>query len=154
MDNGQPSRVYVDNPIRPPDPRKRPFGQKAIVILMIAQAIMGIAVAALFLTAGSDVRTQFMASFEGPLPVVVYLFSLLIGAPLRLVAAIGLWHRRHWAWLLTMALLAYAMALDGITFFLGEPAYLLMALNVVTVFYLNQREVLDQFTNTELREAR
>ena len=53
-----------------------------------------------------------------------------------------------------MALLSYAMALDGILFFIGEPAYLLMALNVITVFYLNQREVLGLFTKTETMEAR
>lgn len=154
MNNDQPAVTHEDSPVPPPDPRKRPFGQKAIVFLMVAQAILGIAVDAIFLAGGSDIRTQFIASMDGPLPVTVQLFSLLIIAPLRLVAAIGLWRGRHWAWLLTMALLSYAMALDGILFFIGEPAYLLMALNVITVFYLNQREVLGLFTKTETMEAR
>jgi len=79
--------------------------------------------------------------------------SQLALAPLRLAAAIGLWRIHHWAWLLTMMVLAYTLASEIIAFFLTQPNFLMMVLGVVTVFYLNQREVQDLFADRETKVA-
>ena len=74
---------------------------------------------------------------ESPLPLI----SLAILTPLYLVAAIGLWQRKRWAWVLAMVLLAYSMTHDIVSYFQQQPIYFSMALNVIKVGYLNQSEV-------------
>jgi hypothetical protein len=44
-----------------------------------------------------------------------------------------------------MLLLAYWLASDLIGYFLGTASFVTMMLNVLMVFYLNQREVRDLF---------
>ena len=81
------------------------------------------------------------------MPMTSFSFVLLI--PLNLMAAYGLWRRKGWAWVLTMVLLAYAMIIDIVNFFTGQPIYVAMLINVIQVGYLNQREVQALFTTPD-----
>lgn len=57
------------------------------------------------------------------------------------VAALGMLGRRRTGWLLAMIVTGVFIALDLYAFASNEADPLWMALNIVTVFYLNQRDV-------------
>ncbi len=58
-----------------------------------------------------------------------------------LATVIGLFTWRQWAWVLAIILSGIILAIDLGWWWSGEARYLSMALNVVAVFYLNQRDV-------------
>ena len=132
---------------------RRPFGLKAIILLLIVQAVGGIVVVAASLIANPTLRAQMGTDprLLAEMPVAIISQSIL--APLNLLAATGLLLLRRWAWVLTMTLLAYSMALGAIAFFLGQPHYFSMVLNVIMVFYLNQSEVQNLFASSESADA-
>jgi hypothetical protein len=138
-----PSVTRPDIPPPPVTPElqgRRPFGLKAIITLMILQVIALISIYSLYLY----VNSEGAAEWTEDVTMFATWYDLLtwpILAGLRLVAIIGLWQMRRWAWFLTMGLLAYAMAYDIISFFQGSRVYVPMLLNVLTVFYLNLQEV-------------
>jgi hypothetical protein len=69
---------------------------------------------------------------------------LLLGfAILLLASAVGVVLRRRTGWLLAMALTGLFVAADIYGFLNGAVNHAWMFLNVVTVFYLNQRDVRD-----------
>ena len=53
----------------------------------------------------------------------------------------GLLARRQWAWVLAIVSSGVILAVDLGWWWTGEPRYLSMLLNVIAVFYLNQRDV-------------
>jgi uncharacterized membrane protein (DUF2068 family) len=57
------------------------------------------------------------------------------------IAALGMLGRRRTGWLLAMVVTGVFIALDLYSFANNEADHLWMALNIVTVFYLNQRDV-------------
>src|SRR5690606_3564647 len=63
--------------------------------------------------------------------------------PLQLVLAFGLWYLRRWAWTLYMMRLGMSMIINLQAHFAGaaDVNYIYMAMDVMIVFYLNQREV-------------
>lgn len=72
-------------------------------------------------------------------PLVLGLAIALVAA--LVVAAFGLLGRRRWGWLLAMITTGLFLATDIYAFSEGTANHLWMALNVITVFYLNQVEV-------------
>jgi hypothetical protein len=70
---------------------------------------------------------------------------LVVMAVLLLVAATGLYTGRRLGWLLTMVLTGAFIAADIVTFGAGTAHHVWMVLNIVTVFYLNQRDVRERF---------
>jgi uncharacterized membrane protein (DUF2068 family) len=57
------------------------------------------------------------------------------------IAALGMLARRRTGWLVAMVVTGVFIALDLYGFANNEADHLWMALNIVTVFYLNQRDV-------------
>jgi uncharacterized membrane protein (DUF2068 family) len=78
--------------------------------------------------------------------------SLALVFGVNLLCAIGLWRRQRWAWFLTMLQVGVFMIEDLYGYFTGAPEEEYawsMLLNVIMVFYLNQREVQAIFTRKE-----
>ena len=67
---------------------------------------------------------------------VTVVYSLLI---------IGLFTLRRWAWVAGMVLVGVGLGFNILLYFRGNPQYLNMLLEVVLVFYLNQRDVQQAF---------
>jgi hypothetical protein len=129
----------------PPIPDPYLFALRMIIALFLVKAIGIIILVILVIVDNSslpaDLQIELAAEVESPLALATY----VILAPLNVIAAIGLWRRKRWAWILTMALLAYSMTLDLVSFFRGQAFYISMLLNVVQVGYLNQQEVQNLF---------
>lgn len=132
---------------------QRPFGLKAIVALLLLQAIAGAVIVAVYFFENQNLFVQLGTAPNALSAASALVISQLVVAPLRLAAAVGLWRIHHWAWLLTMILLASTLAFEIIAFFLAQPNVLMMVLGVVTVFYLNQHGVQDLFADRETRVA-
>ncbi len=75
---------------------------------------------------------------------ITFLAIILIDA----LIIIGLWRMQRFAWVLIMIQAGLGMASDLWGYFHGYPAYTSMLINVIIVFYLNQREVQRVFSNT------
>jgi CDP-diglyceride synthetase len=132
------SSMQLDRQRPKPDRVRRPFGLYMILILLTVQALLGVLLTAIFGIGAFVDAAEFWSLFTSDmLDVIVPIAVLLI----TLVVAIGLWRYRSWGWYGMMLLLAYHMATDAYAYFTGKQEPLLMLLNVVMVFYLNQREV-------------
>ena len=118
--------------------RRRPFGLYAILVLLSVQTVLGVLLAA-FLGVGMTVAPADIWAIMAPQSwsLLESLVTMLVTA----VLVVGLWRYRLWAWYGMMLLLAYWMASDAVGYFRGTPEYISMALNVVMIFYMNQREV-------------
>ena len=66
---------------------------------------------------------------------------LILVAAVLLVSALMLLAGRRIGWLLAMVITGISVAIDIVAFFSGAGSELWMFLNVVTVFYLNQRDI-------------
>lgn len=130
---------------------RRPFGLKAIIALQLAQFAFGVFVFILFTLTIPDLQADLDQDAAALLRLPVT-FYLILGL-LRGLTAIGLWRYRRWAWVLTMTLLAASMAMDAAAFFRGRPYYFSMLVNVLLVFYLNQREVQQLFVVSTAERA-
>ena len=136
--------------IDPRGRRRRPFGLKAIMTLLVLQIIAGLLAILFFVIAMNlppDIPLDELDDLVLSMPFYVAQQSVL--AVLRLVCLFGLWRLKRWAWFLMMLLLTYSMAVDIVAFFRGNPIYIAMLLNVAMVFYLNQREVQELFERRE-----
>jgi uncharacterized membrane protein (DUF2068 family) len=60
---------------------------------------------------------------------------------LTAVATIGLWRFKNWGWSLSLIVAGVVLALDLGWWWIGQPRYPGMFLNMIAVFYLNQRDV-------------
>ncbi len=129
--------------------RKRPFGLYMILLLLMIQALLGLALATI-LALGMAVNPDEFWTTVGPELYDVPFVLMAITA----VVLVGVWRYRMWGWYGMMLLLAYYTATDAIGYFVGEPDYVSMLLNVAMVFYLNQREVRDLFAAPAAREVR
>ena len=67
--------------------------------------------------------------------------ALILTAAVLLVSALMLLAGKRTGWLLAMVITGVSVAIDIIGFFAGAGSELWMFLNVVTVFYLNQRDI-------------
>ena len=124
--------------------RRRPFALLILIALMATKgALIVLMVLGAFTAANHPLlRALRIESIYDAIHTssAAVALMLLIGAVL-LVSAIGLLGFRRWAWLLAMVTTGIFVAVDILGFFAGEANYIWMALNIITVFYLHQREV-------------
>jgi hypothetical protein len=122
-----------------------PLGILVIVVLSAVRALS--IVAALFKFEGSDLA-QFLRD-TSPLPdspdgttAAIVVTAVLVGLLVASLASIvGLLGWRTWGWVLAIILSGVILAIDLGWWFSSEPRYFSMLLNVIAVFYLNQRDV-------------
>jgi hypothetical protein len=126
------------------DVAERPFGVYVIALLQAFSAI----------SHASGVLAGLEASIFGDLDdssAGAYALVLSIGG---LVVAFGLLRLRRWAWVVTMFWVGLIMAEQLAFYFKGEDAnYVVMAVSIVQVFYLNLSEVQVAFARQQTMEA-
>ena len=125
--------------------KRRPFGLNAIIVTQVLLALLsaGLLVLAVFAitVAYAGGHTDVLAAVNLGIDDVVTMVLMVI---VNLICAVGLWRRRRWAWFLTMLQLGVFMLSDLYSYFTGDAVETYawsMLLNVIMVFYLNQREV-------------
>jgi hypothetical protein len=136
-------------PAVPAPERRRPLG--VIVVAAVQFARAGLVIVQLFgrdLFPDSD-WLRAAVQIPDPAPSTVA-FAISRGLGAALVAAsiaigIGLLGGRRWAWVGAIILSGLSLAFAIGAWWDGHPQYLAMAINVVAVFYLNQREVRSTF---------
>ena len=126
---------------------KRPVTLKVLAGLLLAKAVVAGALAVGWrLDDGRFISTlglpNLLAS-AGNATAVTAVF--VVAGVLLALAAIGLLAGRRSGWLLAMVLTGIFIAADIITFGTGTAHHFWMLLNIVTVFYLNQRDVRETF---------
>jgi hypothetical protein len=136
-----PALAGDDSAAQPPD-MDRPFGVTVIAVALVANALVSLI---RLTTSGSDVHRVLgqLDYFRVANPA----FGLI-----ALALAVGLWRLERWAWVLTMLWVGANMVLALLAFLNEREHFLSMALSVVTVFYLNQREVQIAFLGKDLHQ--
>ncbi|MGH2587006.1 MAG: hypothetical protein ACRDJE_18995 [Dehalococcoidia bacterium] len=115
--------------------RKRPFGVTVIAILQVVAApTAGITVALAESPLGLGRAYDELGGIAGPV------YSIL-----GIVIAVGLWRLQRWAWIAAMLWFGLSMVGSLLAYRNGEPYYALMVIEIITVFYLNQRDVQQVF---------
>ena len=125
--------------------RKRPFGVNVIMVLQFVVAILVLIplIWAIYDPSMAELQGDdfVRASFD-------YVFS---GA--MILASWGLLRLKRWGWILTMILTGSSLASNIWQYFQGIPDFFDMAINVVIVFYLYQRDVQASFTRKRLAKG-
>lgn len=126
---------------------RRPFTLYVLVALIIAKSILIMLVLAgafsnTDIQVGQLMRMPGVAAFIRETPGATA--SLFLLAAVLLVSALLLLAGRRVGWLLAMVITGVSVAVDIAGFLAGTGSELWMLLNVVTVFYLNQRDVRDR----------
>jgi hypothetical protein len=137
----------------PASDRRRPFGLYAIITLILVNAV---------LTALDVSRSYVSLGLEFGLerPTLPGLDDMEVDRLLRLLIAgawfivsVGLWALRRWAWTALMIMVGIALGEGLLLYLRGEPRYVIMLFNVLTVFYINQRSVQLLFLNDHVASA-
>ena len=131
-----------DLPAVPPtNTRKRPFGLYAITALLLTNAV-------LIALDVSHSPVGMGAALGLPRWMLRTLINLDLDRVIRYVTAagfflvsIGIWTLHRWAWAALMILVGAALGEGILRYTRGDPNYLVMLVNVLIVFYLNQRSV-------------
>ena len=123
---------------------KRPVTLYVLVALLVVKSIVIMLVlGGVFtnsdITIGQLMRMPSVAAFIRETPAATA-FLFLVAATL-LVSALLLLADRRIGWLLAMVITGVSVGVDLWAFVAGTGSHLWMLLNVVTVFYLNQRDV-------------
>ena len=118
--------------------RERPFGVVLIALFLAADGAL--AIGQIALDTSLSTRTATLLEIGAWVPGVMVAVAIL-----RLLAAGGLWLGYRWAWALSMLLAGLGLLTSFYVYWLGDPAYLPLALNVMLAFYLNQGAVRSYF---------
>ncbi|MDQ7026850.1 MAG: DUF2127 domain-containing protein [Anaerolineae bacterium] len=123
---------------------KRPFGVAVIVLLTLA--IVSVTLFPL-LALPSLPSWTVLNELEIYAAVTPFRVVNIVLVPFQLLLAFGLWYLRRWAWVLYMIQLGISMTVSLQAHFSGhgDADYVGMAINVLIVFYLNQRDVQQAF---------
>jgi hypothetical protein len=127
-----------------PVDRRLPVAVDVLAALLLLKAfligvvVLGASIDPLRVLAASTVTYQLIAPLLTS-PVVTAIVALVAVA--LAVAAIALLRRRRIGWLLAMVLTGVFVAIDIYGYLTTGANHLWMAINIVTVFYLNQAEV-------------
>jgi phosphoglycerol transferase MdoB-like AlkP superfamily enzyme len=126
-------------------PRKRPFGISVIIFMLVLYVLfLGIALFASFKVPVGEV-TFWMMKINNPVTMrIVFLAIILLEASI----VVGLWRMQRFAWVLIMIQVGLSMAFDLWGYLHGYPSHISMLIDVIIVFYLNQREVQRAFSST------
>ena len=125
--------------------RRRPLGVIVLAILQFSRAVL-VARQLLGLNANDQfdwLRTAAQVPDTTPGTVA---FTISQGLAVAILVAsvaigLGLLANRRWAWVGAIVISGLSLAFALGAWLDGRPLYLAMAINVVAVFYLNQREV-------------
>lgn len=132
-------------PAIPPTKRRRhPFALLVLVgIMLFKSALILLVTLGSFALKDMAVLRFFRVEAIATAATATYLtgVGLLLLGLLLLGSALGLLAYRRLGWLLAMVTTGVFILFDIIGFMTGSANYFWMALNIVTVFYLNQREV-------------
>jgi hypothetical protein len=136
--------------------RRRRFGRPSAVTLVawlfLLQFVQLLIAGSIFWPGGRLDLAEFRPTRE-PGPALV-LEAVFIGlALLALVVSIGLFRLKRWAWLLAMTMEGLNLASALLAYRLGQPEYVTMAIAVLAVVALNQREVRQFFLPPRLPRA-
>lgn len=144
--------------------RQRPFGVMVIIVLqllgitVLVFEVFGFQLGPASIIAPVWYRDEelIFGAWRAPNLLESALGTILVLAEILIVY--GLWRLQRWAWLLLMIQLGLGMALYLWLYFNGIALYVSMLLNVIAVFYLNQREVQQAFARKadrhKLQEAK
>jgi hypothetical protein len=127
-------------------PRKRPFGVSVIIFMLVLYVLFfGIALFSLYQLPFGEFTLDIT---ETDNPTIARAFFILI-ISIESLIIVGLWHLRRWAWVLIMVQVGLSMLSDFGGYIYGDYSFLSMIINVIIVFYLNQREVQRAFSGQE-----
>lgn len=132
----RPSRPAVVDAA--PRTRGRPFGVVAVVVLLLLSGVSYVL--------DRYVRYVELGHYLG-LPALgadgaaVNQAARYAVAGLFALLAVGMWRLQRWAWVATMLLIGASLGVGLLRYGRGEPRYVTMLLNILIVFYLNQRDV-------------
>jgi hypothetical protein len=127
---------------------KRPFGVSAIVLLIVAYALF---MAAVFYLSLSSQDSSIAAQLGHILNSTQIRVVLVTEISILLVIAIGLWRLQRWAWILLMIWVGIQLFSDLLDYFYSHHLHAIsMLINVIIVFYLNQKEVKKIFSGKTL----
>ncbi len=139
-----------------PARRRLPFTLYVLAGLMLFKAVIIVAVVGgatldsmrpiLGLTTGPELARLFQR-YPTAGPIVLAFAGLLI------VSVIGMLSRRRIGWLLAMVITGLFVIIDIYGYLNSSANHLWMLLNIVTVFYLNQRDVREAVGAAEPIEA-
>lgn len=126
-------------------PRGRPFGLFVLAGLLLLKALLLVLVfAGAYLTDTGLLRDLIalpMAVFAEIRDTPVAGIGALVLVAALVFSAVGLLGGRRWGWVGAMVTTGFFLATDIYAFGEGSANDLWMALNIITVFYLNQAEV-------------
>lgn len=125
-------------------PRRRPIALYILAGIMVLKSVLVV-----LLVRGSLVLEDSNVNAAIRMPNAAALIrevpaasALLIVLAITLVVSAFLLLAGHrTGWLIAMVLTGFSVAVDIVTFLAGSGSELWMFLNVVTVFYLNQRDI-------------
>ncbi len=124
-------------------PRKRPFGVSVIIFVLVLYVLfLGIALFTL-LQVPIEETTLWILKVNDPAIIRIYFLAVIL---FNASIAVGLWRLQRFAWMLIMIQVGLDMLLDLWGYFNGHSSYVTMLMNVIIVFYLNQREVQRAFS--------
>ena len=138
MDDIQPASAP------PATGRRRPFALLVLIALMATKGILILLmILGAFTTADSGIlrSLRIESIYDAVHSSNIAIVGLLIIATILLISAAGLLMYRRSGWMLAMVSTGIFVAVDILGYFAGEANFIWMALNIITVFYLNQREV-------------
>lgn len=125
--------------------RKRPFGVYAIIVLLLLR-IVGIVVDAVRIHWGLPPMVLTIVDNQTTIDILIGAFSLLI-----VTICTGLFLLKRWAWIAVMILIGFNLLTSIVLYLDGGEPFLSMLLDVLCVFYLNQRSVQAAFEGREVR---
>lgn len=124
---------------------RRPLG---VLIVAAVQVLRAASLVAQLIGFGAVLPFEWMRTAQqlpdAPPGTVAYYLIWLIGLGLiaaSLASAFGLIANKRWGWIGGIALSGLSLAFTLGAWWDGHPAYAAMAINVVAVFYLNQRDI-------------
>lgn len=125
--------------------RKRPFGISVIIFMLVLYVLfLGIALFASFHVPDPE-ATFWITEIDNPVTMRIVFFAIIL---LEVSIVVGLWRMQRFAWVLIMIQTGLFMLSDLWGYFHGHPSYISMLIDVIIVFYLNQREVQRAFSAT------
>ena len=130
----------------PRRPRQRPLGVAVIAVFLVLDAVVG--VGQLLVDSPYMTRTDTLVEMNDGMPLLIVAL-----AALRILAAVGLWMGSRRAWVLTMLIVGIGLVFSFAVYWLGDPAYVRMVIDIVIAFYLNQGIVRDYFEGRPPKDA-
>jgi hypothetical protein len=127
------------------EPRRRPLGIVVVAVLLVGRLIVEVTALVTvdpagilgWIASGSNVP-----EFEsGTASWYLGTAGLLLIIATTTASIVGLWRFKTWGWSLALIVSGVILAIDLAWWYYGLPRYPGMFLNMVAVFYLNQRDV-------------